>query len=112
MYCFAPVSDMFETAESIVIQIELAGVKKEDINIELTNNRLEVSGVKRHEGLSGKESFQRMERPFGFFKRGFNLQGNIDRNSTSASFNEGLLEIVVLKKNIDDGYMLTSIGIK
>ncbi len=112
MYCFTPISDMFETTESIIIQVELAGVKKEDINIELTNNYLEVSGIKRHEGLTGEEIFQRMERPFGVFKKVFNLPKAVNRDSTFASFNEGLLEIVILKKDKDDSFTLTSIDIK
>ncbi len=112
MYCFTPISDMFETAGSIVIRIELAGVRKEDINIELSHNYIEVSGIKRHEGLSGEESFQRMERPFGVFKRTFNLPKAVSRDSISASFKEGLLEIVILKKEKDDSFTLTSIDIK
>ncbi len=112
MYYFTPVSDMFETAESIVIQMELAGVKKEDINIELTSNCLEVSGIKRREGLTGEEIFQRVERPFGVFKKIFNLPKAARRDSTVASFSEGLLEIVIVKKDKDDSFILTSIDIK
>jgi HSP20 family protein len=103
---------MFETTDSIVIQMELAGVRKEDINIEFTHNYIEVSGIKRHEGLSGEESFQRMERPFGVFKRTFNLPKDISRDSISASFNEGLLEIVILKKEKAGSFTLTSIDIE
>ncbi len=103
---------MFETAESIVIQVELVGVSKEDINITLTNSRIEVSGIKRRKGITGNESFQRMERPFGFFKRVFDLPDTINANSTTASFNDGLLEIVVLKRSIRDSFTLSSIDIE
>lgn len=103
---------MFETTESIIIQMELAGVRKEDINIELTGSYLEVSGIKRHEGVTGEESFQRMERPFGVFKRVFDLPKGINRNSTVASLNEGLLEVVILKKDEGGSFTLTSIDIK
>ncbi len=97
MLSFTPISDMFETRESIIIQVELSGVKKEDINIELKGNSIEISGIKRHDGLTGDENYQRMERPFGIFKRIFNLPAYIEKNSIEASFNEGILEITILK---------------
>lgn len=112
MYCFAPISDMFETAESIIIQVELVGVKKQDIGITLANSYLEVTGIKKRKGITGDESFQRMERPFGFFKRVFDLPDNINANSATASFNDGLLEIVVLKRSHGDSFTLSSVDIK
>ncbi|MHB8232512.1 MAG: Hsp20/alpha crystallin family protein [bacterium] len=112
MYCFTPASDMFETADSIVIYIELAGVKKEDINIETTGGAIEISGIKRRGGFTEEYNFQRMERPFGFFKRVFDLPRAADRDSIGASFSEGLLEIIIPKKSKNSGSMLTSIEIK
>lgn len=95
MFHFEPISDMFESGGSIFIQMELAGVNKEDIDIELKGRYIEITGIKRHGGLSGEESFQRMERPFGFFKRIFNLPPYVDANSITASFREGVLEIII-----------------
>ncbi|MHB1545750.1 MAG: Hsp20/alpha crystallin family protein [bacterium] len=112
MYYFTPASDMFETADSIFIYIELAGVKKEDINIEIDERAIEISGVKRRGGAAEEYNFQRMERPFGFFKRIFDLSRAVNRDSISASFNEGLLEIIIPKKTKNNGFRLTSIEIK
>ena len=111
MYCFNPTSDMFETADFIVIQIELAGVNKEDINVEAFGGSLEVSGIKRRNGFTEKDNFHRMERLFGFFKRVFDLPKAVDRNSINASFNEVLLEIIVPKNNKNNCFRLTSIEI-
>ena len=112
MYYFTPVSDMFETADSIFIYIELAGVKKEDINIEIAETAVEVSGVKHRGGGAEEYNFQRMERPFGFFKRIFDLSRAVNRDSISASFNEGLLEIIIPKKTKNNGFRFTCIEIK
>lgn len=97
MLYFTPVSDMFETDDLLFVQMELAGVKKEDINIELIHGSLEISGIKRHDCLSGDESFQRMERPFGVFKRTFDLPSYVDKDTLKASFDDGVLEIVIGK---------------
>ncbi len=113
MYYFTPASDMFETVDSIFIYIELAGVQKEDINIEIDERTIEISGIKRRAAQAAEEyNFQRMERPFGFFKRTFDMPRNADRDTISASFNEGLLEVIISKKTIKNGFRLTSIEIK
>jgi Molecular chaperone (small heat shock protein) len=112
MYYFTPVSDMFETADSIFIYMELAGVKKEDIGIEIAETAIEVSGVKRRGEGAEEYNFQRMERPFGFFKRVFDMPRTASRDSISASFNEGLLEIIIPKKTRNNGFGFTSIEIK
>jgi HSP20 family protein len=112
MYYFTPASDMFETADSIVIYVELAGVKKEDINVEIDGRAVEISGIKRRGREAEEYNFQRMERPFGFFKRTFDLPRTADEDSIGVSFNEGLLEIIISKKTGNNGFRLTSIEIK
>ena len=112
MYYFTPASDMFETADSVFIYIELAGVKKEDINIEIGERIIEISGVKRRGERAEEYNFQRMERPFGFFKRAFDLPRAVNRDSIAASFSEGLLEIIIPKKTRNNGFSFTSIEIK
>ena len=103
---------MFETADSIFIYIELAGVKKEDINIEIGERIIEISGVKRRGKGAEEYNFQRMERPFGFFKRAFDLPRAVNGDSIGASFSEGLLEIIIPKKTRNNGFRFTSIEIK
>ena len=113
MYRFNPTSDMFETSDSIVIQIELAGVSKEDIEIEFSGNGIEVSGIKRRKEFAGRDNFQRMERPFGVFRRFFDLPRAIDAEGVGAFFNEGLLEVIIPKRNRNgSGFKIMSIEIK
>lgn len=112
MYCFTPASDMVETADSIIINIELAGIKKCDINIEIEGAFIEISGIKRRALLTEEYNFQRMERSFGFFKRVFDLPRAADRDRVSASFSEGLLEIIIPKKSKNNGFISERIEIK
>ncbi len=111
MYYFTPASDMFETADSIVIYIELAGVKKEDINIEIGGGIIEIGGIKRCAVINEEYNFQRMERPFGLFKRRFNLPSSADWNTARASFEGGLLEIIMPKRTGNKGFRISCIEI-
>lgn len=101
-YCFKPFADMYESAGKIVIQVELSGVKKENLNIELGDGFIEISGVKtKDKDIAQKEeNYQRMERSYGFFKRSFNLPKNIIAENINASFKDGVLDIVI-PKNTD-----------
>jgi HSP20 family protein len=112
MYYFTPASDMFETADFIIIHIELAGVNKEDINIEICGNEVEISGAKRRAEVEEEYNFQRMERPFGMFRRTFYLPKTADRDSINASFYEGLLEIIISKKVNNNGFIPINIEIE
>lgn len=93
---------MFETPDSLIIQIELAGVAKEDIEIELNGGSIEINGVKRRREFAGRDSFHRMERPFGVFKRTFALPVVVDADGIRAHFNDGLLEVIIPKKHKSD----------
>ncbi len=101
-YCFKPFADMCESAGKIVIQVELSGVKKENLNIELCDGFIEISGVKTKDKdiAQEEEHYQRMERSYGFFKRSFNLPKNIIAESINASFKDGVLNIII-PKNAD-----------
>jgi len=97
VYCFTPFADMFESSEIIAIHVELAGVKKEDINIELNDGYIEITGIRIRERLSKEENFQRMERLYGLFKRSFSLPKHINKENIEASFKDGVLEIIIPK---------------
>ncbi len=101
-YCFKPFADMYESAGKIVIQVELSGVKKENLNIELGDGFIEISGVKTKDKnvAQEEENYQRMERSYGFFKRLFNLPKNIIAENINASFKDGVLDITI-PKNTD-----------
>jgi len=88
-----PSIDMFEEKDSVVIKAELPGMKKEDIDISLTDNTITLSGEKKKEEKIEKKDYYRVERSEGSFKRSFRLPAEVKTDKAEANFKEGVLEI-------------------
>ncbi|MBD7911532.1 MULTISPECIES: Hsp20/alpha crystallin family protein [Clostridium] len=85
-------ADIKETANEYIMEAELPGVKKEDINLEYKDNNLVVSG-KRDEILEeSKDNYIRKERHYGQFVRSFYIN-NVDKDNISATFENGVLHV-------------------
>jgi HSP20 family protein len=91
---WVPTTDIFAEADDLVIRCELAGVQREDIDIELTGDTLTISGERKSE-LSEEVHFYTRERSFGHFRRSMNLPEGIDRSDISADFQDGMLQVSV-----------------
>lgn len=95
---FHPQCEMTETDDQYQMSVDLPGLKKEDIKIELSENILTVSGERRREVRSDKkEKIQRYEKSYGFFKRSFALPTVVEREKISAHFENGVLELEIPK---------------
>ena len=92
-----PAIDLREEEKRFVIEADLPGVKKDDIQIEVENNVLTLRGERKFEHESKKENFHRIERAYGKFMRSFTLPSRIDASQITASQNGGILEIVIPK---------------
>ncbi|HKI78787.1 MAG TPA: Hsp20/alpha crystallin family protein [Ignavibacteriaceae bacterium] len=89
---FSPKIDIFEDEKNIYLEAEIPGLNKNEIKIKLVNNRLTISGEKRNRNFEkGKLIYN--ERVFGFFKREFEINSEIDRKNLNASFENGILKI-------------------
>ncbi len=93
-----PVADMVETDEGYRITMELAGVTKEDVKLNLVENMLTVKGEKRNDLQISEKNFYRIERYFGNFQRTFHLGEKMDVNKIHATFKDGILTITLGKK--------------
>jgi len=94
----SPNVDIFERGNELVILVELPGVKKEEIELVISDDRLIVKGeIKKPEGVK-EEDYILNERSYGSFTRSINLPSDIDKSSVKASFNNGILEISMLRK--------------
>ena len=93
---WVPAVDIFESTDAFTIAVELPGVKKEDIQLELKDESLTLRGERKPE-RDVREGVHRIERVYGPFHRAFNLPSNIDTTSVKASFRDGVLEIVLPK---------------
>lgn len=94
----SPNVDIFERGREVVIQVELPGVNKEEVDLTITDDRLIIKGeIKKPEGIS-EDDYILNERSYGPFSRTINLPSDVDKSSVKANIKNGLLEIVVLRK--------------
>lgn len=95
---FMPACELSETDENYLLSLDVPGMKKEDLKIELTNNVLTVSGERKREiNADKKEKFQRYEKTYGYFKRSFRLPYIEDSSQIEARYENGVLELVLPK---------------
>ncbi len=94
---WSPAVDIYETEKAIVLKVELPGLSKDDINIEIKDDNLILRGERKFEKDIREENYHRIERSYGKFSRSFSLPGTIDRNKVDATFKDGILEIKIPK---------------
>jgi HSP20 family protein len=94
---WTPAMDLVETGEHFVLRADLPGLTESDVNIELEDNVLTVSGERKSEHESKGEGFYRVERSFGSFSRSLTLPKGIDPEGVTAEFENGVLEVRVPK---------------
>ncbi|MGM0500938.1 MAG: Hsp20/alpha crystallin family protein [Bacillota bacterium] len=85
-------TDIKETDEAYILEAELPGMDKEDINLELDNNYLTISANNQEVIEEEKEDYIRKERRTGRYQRRFKLN-NVDQNDITAEYNDGILEV-------------------
>lgn len=95
-----PAIDVVETDDAIVLKAELAGMKPEDINIEVQDNVLTVSGERRFEEEVKEDKFYRIERRYGSFSRSLALPPIADESKVDAAYENGILKITVQKAEV------------
>ena len=93
---FTPPADIFETDETLTVVMEMPGVEKKDLDVQLENDLLRVEGridFAKYEGLEPLYS----EYNVGHFSRSFNLSNQIDSKRISASLENGVLTLTLPK---------------
>src|SRR5688500_9677461 len=94
---WVPAMDLVETDDHLVLRADLPGLNKDDVNIEIKDGALTVSGERRAEHEDKSEGFYRIERAFGGFSRSLTLPDGVDADKVDASFDNGVLEIRIPK---------------
>lgn len=89
----APVVDVAETDKGYEVVAELPGMEQKDINVELKDDVLTVSGEKTEEREEKEKSYHLSERRFGSFRRTFRLPSEVDQDKITADFKDGVLTI-------------------
>jgi len=92
-----PAMDLVETDEDFVLRADLPGLSEDDVNIELEDNVLTISGQRKAEHEERKEGYYRMERSSGSFSRSLTLPEGVDPDKVEANFARGVLEVRIPK---------------
>jgi len=94
---WAPAVDLREDETQFVIQVDLPGVDKKNIDIHVENNVLTLSGERRFEKEDERQNYHRIERAYGKFVRSFTLPSTVRSGDIAANYQDGILEVVLPK---------------
>ena len=94
---WAPVVDIFEKGDDLVISAEVPGLERDEIDIRVENNTLVLRGERKRESELDEKDAYRLERSFGAFTRSFTLPKTVDASRITASYKNGVLEIKLPK---------------
>lgn len=88
-----PQVEVFERGDKLVVRADLPGLNKDDVDVEIDDGVLTISGERKDEHEESREGFYRSERSYGRFYRTISLPDGVDPDRTDASFKNGVLEI-------------------
>ena len=95
---WTPDVDIFEDESELVVRAELAGIDPKEVELNVENNVLTISGERHLESEDKKENYHRMERAYGSFSRSFSLPRLIDETKIRAEYKDGVLTVHVPKQ--------------
>jgi HSP20 family protein len=98
-----PAADIYETDNEVVAKIEVPGIKKENIKLEIRNHMLHLKAEQKHEkeDKDEKKGYHRIERSYSGFARSFSLPSEVDETKTKAHCKDGILEVHMPKTKTD-----------
>jgi HSP20 family protein len=101
---FQPSCDIRETKDHYVVSMDMPGVKKDDVKIEIQSNQLLISGERRYSSKEEVgESTLRHERAYGKFERTFTLPSTINAEKIEAHYEDGVLSVALPKVEVATG---------
>jgi HSP20 family protein len=90
---------MVETDEAIIVDIELPGVQREDVRLEVKGDVLYITGERRARQERRGHNYYYAEQHYGSFARQLRLPRTVDREAIRADFTQGILTITLPKKS-------------
>ncbi len=97
---FVPAVNTREADDAYYIEVDLPGIKKEDISIDIDENILVISGERKIEDSRKDEEFYRIESLYGKFERRFSLPEDVDMDKIEAEAKDGVLTIKIPKAQV------------
>src|SRR3954454_16674875 len=94
---WVPAMDLVETDDQLVLRADLPGLTRDDVELEVKDGVLTVSGERKAEHEEKSEGYYRVERAFGRFSRSLTVPDGVDAESITADFKDGVLEVRIPK---------------
>jgi HSP20 family protein len=94
---WTPAVDMYEGDEAFTVTAELPGFSKDDVQVELKDNRLTLKGERKREAEVKEAQYHRVERAYGAFRRSIRLPATVDADKAEAVFKDGVLKLTLPK---------------
>lgn len=98
---WAPQIEVTENNGQLTVRADLPGLKKEDVDVELTDDSLVISGERKQESKEEREGYYHSERSYGSFYRSIPLPEGADRDKATASFQNGVLEVTIAVPKVE-----------
>ena len=92
---WAPEIDVFQKDNRLVTKVDLPGMKKEDVTVEVVDGCLAISGERKREAEEKRDEFYRSEREYGSFYRAVALPQGAELDDVKATFADGVLEVSI-----------------
>lgn len=96
-YQIIPACDVEEAKDHYLLTLELAGVRKDDIKLEVIGNQITISGERRNDAQKNEKDRLYSERRFGHFQRILTLPAGVNGDNIAARYQNGILEIMLPK---------------
>jgi len=97
---WAPSLDVKESKDELIVTTDLPGMKKDEIELNVENGVLTISGERKSEESIDEDGWDRMERSYGSFKRSVALPRSVDENKVKAEYKDGVLKVTLTKSEI------------
>ena len=94
---FTPALNLSETENDYEVTVELPGMEREQVNVEIEEGNLRISGEKHEEKEEQDKAFHRIERRHGEFRRMVHLPGMVKEDKVEAKFTDGVLTVTIPK---------------
>lgn len=94
---WAPVVDIEEDNDKIMVKAEIPGMTREDIKVSVQGNLLTITGERKQENETKNKTFHRIERSYGRFSRMITLPTDVDADKVKANYKDGILNIALPK---------------
>jgi HSP20 family protein len=94
---WSPAVDIFETDNELVLKADLPDIRPEDIDLQVENQTLTISGHRKFEQPQEKGGYHRIERSYGSFVRTFTVPSTVETSKVTAEYDHGVLTVKLPK---------------